>query len=315
MAHLHDHSFGQGHGGHGHAHGGHGHGHEHAVTGRTFALATALNVGFVVVEAAYGVIAHSTALLADAAHNLSDVLGLGLAWGAAAMARRKPTSRHTYGWKKTTVLAAVANAMLLLVALGGVAWEAVGRFTEARPIAGSTVLTVAAIGVVINGLSAALFMRGADKDANVRGAYLHLVADAAVSVGVVVVGAILIWQPTWLWLDPAVSLAISVVVAFGTWQLLSESLNLSVDGVPEGIDLSQVRETLEALPGVVAVHDLHVWAMSTSETALTAHLVVAEGAPRGLTARAQQALSATYGIRHSTLQVDTPEQAQGCQSC
>ncbi len=336
MAHLHDHSLprpdvgngrsahahgSHGHGGHGHGghgHGGHGfggHGNEHLATTRIFALATGLNIAFVVVEAAYGVIANSTALLADAAHNLSDVLGLGLAWGAAAMARKKPTSRHTYGLKKTTVLAAMANAMLLLVALGGVAWEALGRFSTAHPISGSTVLTVAAIGVVINGLSAALFMRGADKDVNIRGAYLHLVADAAVSVGVVVVGAVLMWQPNWLWLDPTVSLAISLVVAIGTWRLLSESVNLSLDAVPEAIDIEHVRHSLEQLPGVITVHDLHIWAMSTSETALTAHLVVGDTAPDDLASQARATLKSAYGIGHSTLQVDTPEQAQGCQSC
>lgn len=272
-------------------------------------------MAFVVVEAVYGVLSHSTALLADAAHNLSDVLGLGLAWGASAMARRRPSSRHTYGLRKTTVLAALANGMLLLTALGGVAWEAIQRFSEQTAIPGKTVMAVALVGVLINGVSAALFVSRAKTDVNVRGALVHLLTDAAVSVGVVVVGAVLILRPNWLWLDPAVSLAISAIVAVATWQLLRDAVHLSLDGVPPGIDVSQVLGALEALPGVVAVHDLHIWALSTSETALTAHLVIDTSAPPELAAMASQTLDHGFGIEHSTLQLDTPEQAADCHSC
>jgi cobalt-zinc-cadmium efflux system protein len=204
---------------------------------------------------------------------------------------------------------------LLLVAVGGVSWEALRRFATPEPIPGLTVLVVAAIGVAINGASAALFLRGAHSDANLRGAFLHLLADAAVSVGVVLVGLALLFYPDWLWLDPLVSLVISGVVAWGTWGLLRTAIHLTLDGVPRQLDLSKIRVCLEQLPGVTAVHDLHVWAISTSETALTAHLVVAEQTPLGLAGRASRELQERFGIAHSTIQLDSPTDAQDCHSC
>ncbi len=307
----------------GHAHGAssaHHHDHHHHAppdgsVGRAFAIATGLNVSFVAVEAVFGVLTNSTALLADAAHNVGDVLGLVMAWVASAMARRKPSSQRTYGLRKTTVLAALANAVLLLVAVGGVSWEALMRFATPQPIPGKTVLIVAAIGVVINGASAVLFARGAHDDANLRGAFLHLLADAAVSVGVVFVGAVLLLYPTWLWLDPLVSLVISAVVAWGTWRLLRTALHLSLDGVPQQVDITAIRACLERLPGVTAVHDLHVWAMSTSETALTAHLVVDERTVLDLAGQAGRQLEEHFGIAHCTIQLDTPSQAEDCHVC
>lgn len=272
-------------------------------------------MAFVGVEATFGVISNSTALLADAAHNLSDVLGLGLAWGASAMARRPPSARRTYGLRKTTVLAALANGMLLLAAVGAVTWESVQRFSSPQAIPGRLVLAVALVGVVINALSAALFIGRAATDVNVRGAVVHLLADAAVSLGVVFVGALLMFEPTWVWLDPAVSLVIAAAVAAATWRLLRDALHLSLDGVPPGIDVDEVLRALHELPGVVAVHDLHVWALSTSETALTAHLVVDATAPAQLTSLANRTLAQSFGIEHSTLQLDTPAQAADCRRC
>ncbi len=273
---------------------------------RAFAIGIALNVVFVVVEAVFGTIAHSTALLADAAHNLSDVLGLVMAWAATALARRAPSERHTYGLRRSTVLAALANAVLLLAAVGAVAWEAVGRFDTPIEPQGGTMMVVAAVGVLVNGISAALFLKGRHTDANVRGAFLHLVADAAVSVGVVVAGAI-VWNTGWAWVDPATSLVISVVILFSTWSLLRDALHLALDGVPQGIELAEVRAYLSALPRVEDVHDLHVWAMSTTEVALTAHLVMAWGdAPPEFLATLEHELDDRFGISHATVQIEPP---------
>jgi cobalt-zinc-cadmium efflux system protein len=303
--------------GHAHAH-AHAHPHEHrhghppkSYSG-AFLVGICLNVVFVVVETAYGISAGSVALVADAAHNLGDVLGLGLAWAAIRLAQRKPSRRRTYGFRKTTVLAALGNSVLLLVAVGGVAREAIGRLQEPSSVNGSVVVGVAAVGVVINGASALLFARGQKGDANVRGAFLHLASDAAVSLGVVVAGLVIL-RTGWTRLDPIVSLLVSLVILGGTWGLLKQSVNLALDAVPEGIDADAVRAYLEGLPGVLEVHDLHIWAMSTTETALTAHLVMVTNScePRFL-GDVGKTLHETFAIEHSTLQVEAPEAPDPC---
>jgi cobalt-zinc-cadmium efflux system protein len=275
--------------------------------GRAFLVGILLNVAFVALEGVFGLVAHSTALLADAAHNLSDVLGLVMAWGAATLARRAPSSLHTYGFRRSTVLAALANAVLLLVAVGAVAWEAIGRFRAPTEPQATTMMWVAAAGVVVNGVSALFFRRGSKGDANVRGAFLHLVADAAVSAGVVVAGAVL-WQTGWTWIDPVTSLLVSLVVLFGTWGLLRDALHLSMDGVPRHIELEKVRAFLSGLPDVDAVHDLHVWAMSTTEVALTAHLVMPwRDCPPAFLAGLEHELEERFGIAHATVQIEPSE--------
>jgi len=292
----------------------HSHDHEGAASylSRAFALGVALNVGFVVVEATYGVVANSTALLADAAHNASDVLGLGLAWGAASLARRNPSQRYTYGLRSSTVLAALANSVLLLVAVGGVSWEAIRRLAEPGTVEGLTVLAVAAVGVVINAASALLFMRGRAHDANVRAAFSHLAADAGVSFGVVLAGVV-IWKTGWSWVDPAMSLAVSIVVLVSTWSLLREAVHLALAGVPEGIDIAAVRIFLQALPSVSEVHDLHIWAMGTTEVALTAHLVMPWCAePPAFLGQLEQELRTRFGIDHATVQLEPNEDAEPC---
>jgi len=297
--------------GHDHAH---EHRHEHGQKGygRAFAIGISLNVVFVAVETAYGIAAGSVALVADAAHNLSDVLGLAFAWAAFVLAQRKPTRQRTYGLRKTTVLAALGNAVLLLVAVGGVSWEAVGRLRQPAPIQGGILMAVAAVGVVINGVSAMFFSAGRKRDANLRGAFLHLAGDAAVSLGVVVTGAVIL-KTGWMWLDPLVSIIVSAVILVGTWGLLKQSLNLALDAVPEGIDAEQVNTYLAGLPGVLEVHDLHIWPMSTTETALTAHLVMRTDScePRFL-GEVGKVLHDKFKIEHSTLQVEPPEAPDPC---
>lgn len=293
---------------------GHGHGHAHAPPsfGTAFAVGISLNLIFVVVEAIYGFSSDSVALISDAAHNLTDVLGLGLAWAAVLFARRKPSKRRTYGLRKSTVLAAVTNAVLLLVAIGAVAWEAIGRLRHPAPVQGNVVMAVAAIGVAINGVSALLFASGRKGDANVKGAFLHLAADAAVSLGVVVTG-FLILRTGWMWLDPLVSLIVSGVIVFGTWGLLKQSVNLALDAVPEGIELQEVSTYLASLPKVLEVHDLHIWAMSTTETALTAHLVMEGGAcHERFLGEVGSELTSRFQIHHSTLQVEAPRASHPC---
>ena len=287
-------------GGHGHHH----HAHGPASYDRAFAIGTALNLGFVLVEAVLGVIANSVALLADAGHNLSDVLALLLAWGAAWLTRRQPTSRHTYGFGSSSILASLINAMLLLVAVGAIAYEAIGRIFRPEPVAEFTVIWVAAAGILVNGATAWMFMRGRERDINIRGAYLHMASDAAVSAGVVV-AAIAIWATGWYWLDPLASLAISVVIVLGSLDLLKESTRLAMAAVPGGVDRAGVERYLAGLPGVSAVHDLHIWAISTTETALTAHLVRPAMGPddeflRGVAAE----LRTRFGIGHCTIQVE-----------
>ena len=242
---------------------GHAHHHAPASFDRAFAIGITVNIAFVAIEAFYGWKVNSLALLADAGHNLGDVAGLVLAWGGALAGKLRPDARYTYGWKRASILAAFANALLLLVAMGSLAWEAVGRLSAPEPTQGWTVMVVAGIGIVVNLGTALLFMRGRDDDLNIRGAYLHMAGDALVSAGVVVVGALSLWLG-WAWLDPAASLVIALVIVVGTWGLFRQSLRLMFDGVPEHIDLVAVRRQLEALPGVDRVHDLHVWATGTS---------------------------------------------------
>jgi cobalt-zinc-cadmium efflux system protein len=277
----------------------------HAPAGhdRAFALGIALNLGYVAVEAWYGWTTGSLALLADAGHNLSDVAGLVLAWGGALAARLRPDARHTYGWQRAGILAAFANAVLLLVAMGALAWEAVHRLGQPVAVPGATVMAVAAVGIAVNGFTALLFARGRERDLNVRGAFLHMVADALVSLGVVVAGALTL-AFGWAWLDPVTSLVIAAVIVAGTWGLLRQSLHLLFDGVPHGMDLHEVERELAALPGVAQVSDLHVWAMGTTQVALTAHLVMPEGgADDAFLRRAAAVLRERHGIGHVTLQV------------
>ncbi|MFO0715159.1 MAG: cation diffusion facilitator family transporter [Sandaracinus sp.] len=288
----------------------HGHGHGHALPekiGRAFAVGIALNLAFVIAESVSGFSAHSTALLADAAHNLSDVLGLVFAWGATALAQRRPTTRLTYGMRRSTQLSALASSLLLLIAVGGVSWEAIERLSAPPEVEPRTMMIVAAAGVLVNGLSAALFLRDRERDVNVRAAFLHLVADALVSVGVVLAGLVL-WATGWRFVDPAVSLVISAVILWSAWGVLREALHLSLDGVPPHIDLEAVRTYLASLEGVRGVHDLHVWAMSTTEIALTAHLVLEWPAREpAFLATLEHELEQRFGIGHSTVQLETCE--------
>lgn len=281
----------------------HTHDHTPSVRGRAFAVAIALNVTLVAVQLIAGGLAGSIALIADAAHNLGDVLGLVLAWVATWLGTRRPTARRTYGLRRSSILASLVNALLLLVATGALSWEAIQRFSRPTPVAGGVMIAVAIVAVAVNGLSALLFVKGRG-DLNVRGAFLHLMADAGVSLGVALAG-VGILLTGWLWLDPAVTLLIGAVIVFGTWRLLREALDLALDAVPQGIDPAEVERYLRALPGVTRVHDLHIWAMSTSETALTAHLVVPEetfGDDR--LAGACGELHRLFGIDHSTLQIE-----------
>jgi len=282
---------------------GHDHDHAPANFNRAFAIGIALNIAFVAIEAFYGWKVNSLALLADAGHNLSDVAGLVLAWGGALAGKLLPDSRHTYGWKRATILAAFANALLLLMAMGSIAWEAVGRLSTPQPVQSLTIMAVAGVGIFVNTATALLFMRGQKGDLNIRGAFLHMAADALVSAGVVVAAALAMWFG-WNWLDPVASLLIAGVVLVGTWSLFRQSLHLLFDGVPESVDLVAVRTYLESLPGVDHVHDLHVWAMGTSEIAMTAHLAMPSGHPDDAFFRdATKQLHDRFEIEHVTVQV------------
>ncbi|MFK4382577.1 cation diffusion facilitator family transporter [Bradyrhizobium sp. USDA 223] len=299
------------HAGHSHAHGhthdhGHGHGHVHAPAnfGKAFALGITLNIALVVAEAVYGYVGNSTALLADAGHNLSDVLGLVIAWGASIAARRAPKGRFTYGFRASTILAALANAVFLLVATGAIGWEAILRLREPEPVAGATVMVVAGIGILINGFTALLFASGRKDDINIEGAYLHMAADAAVSLGVVVSAALIIWTG-WLWLDPITSLVICATILWSTTSLLRGSIDMSMAAAPKGTDLAAIRAFLLARPGVSGIHDLHVWPISTTETALTCHLVMPAGSDDAFLMQTTQLLKTSFRIGHTTLQVET----------
>ncbi|RDC59240.1 putative zinc transporter MSC2 [Alteripontixanthobacter maritimus] len=310
-AHSHDH------GGHavqrdGRGH-GHGHGHSHAPAdfGRAFAIGIVLNTVFVIIEATYGFLSGSMALVADAGHNLSDVLALILAWGASIAAKKPPTARFTYGYKSSTILAALVNAALLFVAMGAILYETLHRLAEPPPVQGMTMIIVAGIGIVINLGTALLFLRGREDDLNIRGAFLHMAADALVSVGVVLAGILILYTDA-RWIDPMVSLIIVAVIGWGTWGLAKDSLKLGLLGVPAGIEQPQVERWLAGLDGVEAVHDLHIWPMSTTETALTAHLVMPAGHPGDTFLRTlSDELRAHHRIGHATIQI---EQERDCRT-
>ncbi len=286
--------------------GDHGHSHNHAPAsfGRAFFIGTLLNVGFVVVEAGYGIAVNSVALLADAGHNFSDVIGLLIAWGAATLSKRSPSTHYTYGLRRTSILAALFNAVFLLVAIGAIAFEAIQRLIHPQPVEGGVIMAVAAVGIVINGITAWLFASGRKGDLNIRGAFLHMAADAAVSAGVVAAGFLVI-RTGWLWLDPATSLVSVAVILVGTSGLLRSSVAMSLDRVPEGISPDEVDAALMALPGVSKVHDLHIWPMSTTDVALTCHVVMPEGCPGDSFLHDVSAmLHDRFEIGHSTIQVE-----------
>ena len=307
---AHDH-----HAGHGHGHGqGNGHGHSHAPVafGRAFAIGMALNAAYVVAEAVYGIAAHSLALLADAGHNLGDVLGLGSAWLAAVLIRRHPSGRYTYGLGGTTILAALGNAVLLLIVTGGIGWEAIRRLISPEPTFGFTVMIVAGLGALVNGITALLFASGRKGDLNIRAAFQHMAADGILSVSVAVAGAVILLTG-WQWLDPTVSLIVSVAIVVGTWSLLRDAVNLSLNGVPRGVNTDEVCAFLAAIPGVIEVHDLHVWALSTTDIALTAHLVLTEDTDGDAVLRPlPEALRARFGIGHVTIQIESNALSDAC---
>lgn len=297
---------------HDHPHAGHHDHHAPKNFGPAFAIGIALNTAYVVAEAVYGILAHSLALLADAGHNLSDVLGLAAAWLAASLLQRRPTARFTYGMGGASILAALGNAVLLLVVTGGIGWEAIRRLIAPEPSAGRVIMAVAAVGIAVNGVTALLFASGRRADLNIRGAFLHMASDAVLALGVVVAGGAILLTG-WQWLDPAVSLAVSLVIVAGTWSLLRDSLKLSMNAVPSGIDEHRVEDFLSALPGVAEIHDLHIWGLSTTDTALTAHLVLADGIDGdALLHRLPHDLQHGFGIGHCTIQLESHATAHGC---
>jgi cobalt-zinc-cadmium efflux system protein len=302
MAHTHSHA----HDDHtGHTHGPGGHVHAPASFGTAFAIGIGLNTAFVIAEGIFGYASNSMALVADAGHNLSDVLGLVVAWVATILSKRAPSPRFTYGLRGSSILAALFNAVFLLVAVGAIGWEAVLRLLNPEPVAGLTVIVVAAAGILVNGVTAWLFASGRKGDLNIRGAYLHMAADAAVSAGVVIAGVIILFTG-WTWLDPATSLVVSAVIVWGTWSLLRDSMAMSLNAVPQGIDPGAVRVYLENCDGVVEVHDLHIWPMSTTEVALTCHMVIPAGRPGdAFLMQIAHHLEKKFGIQHATLQVET----------
>jgi cobalt-zinc-cadmium efflux system protein len=304
--HAHDRDHGHDHEGHDHdrSHSHMGHVHAPGSFGEAFAIGIVLNVTYVVIEAAYGFISNSVALLADAGHNLGDVLGLLVAWIATILVKRAPSARFTYGLGGSSILAALFNAVFLLLTVGAISWEALQRLSNPEPVSGATVMVVAAIGVLVNGVTAWLFASGRNSDLNVRGAFLHMASDALVSIGVVVAGLVILLTG-WLWLDPLVSLAINAVIVWGTWGLLRDSVGMSMAAVPPQIDPAEVRSLLEKCPDVASLHDLHIWPMSTTEIALTCHLVMPRGHPgdafiHGL---AEQ-LARRFKINHATVQIE-----------
>lgn len=310
--HNHDHSNDHSHDHHGHSHGHHGHNHAPDHFGRAFAIGMSLNLAFVIGEAFYGVIGHSLALLADAGHNISDVLGLGAAWLAAWLGNKAPSARYTYGFRRSSILAALGNATLLLLVTGAIAWEAVLRlFNPGQPEAG-VIMVVAAVGIIINGGTALMFMSGRKSDLNLRAAFVHMASDALVQFGTVMAGVVILLTG-WNRVDPLVSLVISVVIVMGTWSILRDAINLSLDAVPQNIDPALVQAHLRGLPGVVAVHDLHIWALSTTDSALTAHLVQ-QGDAGALTLPPDIAagIKARFGISHVTIQMETESMAGDC---
>lgn len=289
--------------GHNHDH-HHGHNHGTANYGFAFGFGIILNTIFIIIEIIYGILGDSLALLADAGHNVSDVLGLIIAWIAVWLGKKAPSEKRTYGYKRSSILSALFNAVFLMVAIGAIAWEAIQRFSAPQPVVGKTVIIVAFIGIVINAVTALLFMSGRKMDLNIRGAFLHMATDALVSLGVVVVGFMIIWTG-WQWLDPFVSLVISIVILLGTWGLLKESVNLSLDAVPEGIDVKKIKDYLSGLPTILEIHDLHVWGMSTTEAALTVHLIRSEIEDNDeLLQKLTKELHDKFGIEHATIQIE-----------
>jgi cobalt-zinc-cadmium efflux system protein len=291
-----------------HSHSSEGHaGHAHhlpATFGKAFAIGITLNILYVVAQALFGLAAHSLALIADAGHNLGDVMGLGMAWGASVLARRQPDLRYTYGLRRSTILASLANAILLLVAVGGITWEAIRRFGEHQQVAGLTVICVAAVGILVNGITAMLFASGRKGDLNIKGAFMHMAADAAVSAGVVIAGFVILLSGWW-WLDPVVSLLINAVIVWGTWGLLRDSLDMTMDAVPPTVDMPGVQSYFRDLPGVSDVHHLHIWPLSTTETALTVHLVKPQSEDDdALLLTVCGELSTRFGIEHATIQFE-----------
>ena len=286
---------------------GHHHEHHHhnpAKYGFAFGFGIILNTLFIIIEIVYGILGDSLALLADAGHNLSDVLGLIIAWIAMWLGKKAPTKNRTYGFKRSSILAALFNAVFLLIAIGGIAWEAIQRFSSPSSVNGTAVIIVAIIGIVINASTALLFMSGRKHDVNIRGAFLHMFADALVSLGVVVAGFVILWTG-WAWLDPFVSLIIAIVIFFGTWGLLKESLNLSLDAVPQGIDLNEIKNYLEKSPTIIEVHDLHIWGMSTTEVVLTVHLIRSETEDNDVLLQSlSKELHDQFGIEHATIQIE-----------
>lgn len=290
------------------------HGHSYGVTksyGKAFALGIGLNVIFIAVEVIYGLIANSSALLADAGHNASDVLGLVFAWTAMWLASIKPGGKYTYGLRKTTILVSILNALLLFGAVAVIAWDAIGKFKNPEPVAGSQVMIVAAIGVVINTLTALLFIKGQKDDLNIKGAFLHMAADAGVSLGVVVAGLLIILTGK-QWIDPVTSFIIIAVIVWGTWRLFTDSVDLALDAVPRHINLEKVREFLLSQKGVESVHDLHIWAMSTTKVALTAHLIIPDGIDDSFIGDLQHELEHEFGINHTTLQIENKNIEEDC---
>jgi cobalt-zinc-cadmium efflux system protein len=302
MASQHGHEHHHGHH-HGHHH-AHSHTHARATFGTAFAIATALNLALVAIQAIYGVLAHSMALLADAGHNAGDVLALLLAWSSHAISQRHPTERYTYGFRSTSIMAALVNGAILLVVTGAIALAAVERLFEPQPVAGVTVMVVAAIAILINGAAAAVLSRGNTRDLNVYGAFLHLLSDAAVSAGVIGAGLVILLTG-WLWVDPAASLVISGVIVWSTWGVLRDAAKMTLQGVPPQIDPGAVRGYLQSLPAVVEVHDLHIWPMSTTETALTCHLVMPDAYPEpDFLEVVYVGLQQRFGIEHPTIQIE-----------
>lgn len=279
--------------------------------GRLFSIGIGLNIIFVVVEVIYGLIANSSALIADAGHNLSDVLGMAFAWAAAWLATIKPKGKYTYGWRKTTILVSVLNALLLFGAMAIIGWDAINKLKNPQPVGGTQVMIVAAIGVIINTATALLFMKGQKNDLNIKGAFLHMAADAAVSLGVVVAG-LLINLTGYLWIDPITSFAIIAVILWGTWGLFTDSVDLALDAVPKHIDIDRVRSFLMSREGVDDIHDLHIWAMSTTRVALTAHLVMPEGHTDFFIAELQHDIAHEFGISHTTFQIETQDMEHDC---
>src|SRR5499427_2234630 len=295
-----------------HSHAHHLHAHGSPNFGRAFAIGIAVNLAYLGGEAVAGLLSGSLALIADAGHNLSDVLSLSLAWGAAVLSRRQPSGRFTYGLRSSSILAALANAIILLVVTGGIAWEAIGRIAHPVPVASGIVIGVGAAGILVNGVTALLFASRHPRDLNVKSMFVHMAADTLVTTGVVIAG-IAIWLTGQLWIDPAVSLIVSAVIVIGTWGVMKSAMGLALNAVPEGVDIAAVRDHLLAVPGVSALHDLHIWGMSTTETALTCHLLMPGGHPGDAVLNTVvQQLDQRFGIRHVTLQIELADSEEAC---